>query len=121
MCDNNWSRAQIALFLLAITIIPLSIFVAVASIETMQHIMDGTRMTGELPWFTAACSYITPIGFVALAAGSIVTLGILTFKYHNFVALAISWAILAFVIYLCLSTVLASQMPFWRIMYQLSK
>jgi hypothetical protein len=113
MHDESLRRAQSVVFGLAIMVMPISVFVAGASIATSRLIFKTIyRLPDEMyPRVSAFFAHIGWVGFATIGVGSILVLAILRYKFHGAAALAVSCAVFAFVFCFCMAAVLASLLP----------
>jgi hypothetical protein len=107
---RKWWTLEVLPFLVAMVIVPVSVFLAakLLAVASILFTMLEVRRVEERPWYADALLHSAWIGFTTISIGSILALSALARKPNRRAALFMAWGILVAVVLFCVVVFFAS-------------
>ncbi len=122
MNDPGWSRSYFVVLLLAIGLVPASAYVAAMTTLGTAHAMTAMSGGGK-PDLPSSTEFFVQLGFrgmAAIAGASLLAIFCMAIKRDRAVGTVVSALVFAATLAFFLVAALASNIPFWSIMWRLA-
>jgi hypothetical protein len=118
MNNPGWSRSYFVVLLLAIGLVPASAYVAAVTTQGTAHALAA--MNGTMASSTEFFAQLGVRGMAVIAGASLLAIVCMAIKQNRAVGTVVSALLFAATLAFFLVAALASNIPFWSIMWRLA-